>query len=472
MEEPEPGRSLDLDELWTQLVACHNDVPALLGVVANRVVDLFGDGCVLTVVGADGETLEPRVVVHPDSRIDRAMRAALAEGDSRVGEGIAGTVAADRRSIVLNHLSPQIVAETTPAEYRSFVVDHPIRAMMFAPLLAAGELVGTIGSMRTGSDVPYEEADLRLLESLADRAALAVHEAVAGPRSIGEADHQAIYRYSIDGVLLTTPDGHILAANPSACAILGLTERAIVAGGRDTLIVDSDNRLAAALAERAATGRVRGEITMWRGDGSTFPAHTSSTIFTTPDRKVRSVVFFRDVSDQAVDRQMAMAKVAELEEAADHDHLTGLWNRRGFGIAAEQAFATADRQGTVVQVVFVDVDGLKAINDAHGHVAGDEAIRAVAAAIDHAIREGDAACRFGGDEFVFLLLGTPSQEVPAIITRIHDELAADPNAPASIGFSTGVIERTSGQVTSLDELIDAADRDMYRQKVLRRLRRA
>lgn len=471
MEEPEPDRPLDLDELWAQLVACHNDVPALLRVVANRVVELFGDGSVLTIVGADGETLEPRAVVHADPEVDAAMRAVLAAAESRVGEGIAGTVAADRRSILLNDLAPQTVAETTPMQYRSFVSDHPIRAMMIAPLVASGELIGTLGSVRIGSDEPYEETDLRLLESLADRAALAVHDAMAGPRAIGDADHDAIYRNSIDGVLVTTPDGHILAANPSACAILGRTESDIVHGGRDAIVVDSGPRLAAALSERAAVGRVRGKVRMRRGDGSTFLAEASSTIYTTSDRKVRSVVFFRDVSDQAVARQMAMARVAELEEAADHDLLTGLWNRRGFGIAAEQALATADRQGTVIQVVFVDVDGLKAINDASGHLAGDEAIRAVAAAIDRTIREEDAACRFGGDEFVFLLLGTPSDEVPAIVARIHDELEADRDAPESLGFSTGVVERMPGQVTSLDELIDASDRDMYRQKVLRRLRR-
>jgi diguanylate cyclase (GGDEF)-like protein/PAS domain S-box-containing protein len=451
-------------------VACHHELPALLRVIADQVVDLFGDGCVLTIVEPGSTTLVPRAVVHRDPTVEAAMRLVLTREQMRIGEGIAGTVAADRRPILLNDLPLETIAETTPPQFLPFVRDHPLRALMVAPLLASGELVGTLGAVRTSSDEPYTATDLRHLEALAERAALAVHETLAGPRTIDAADYEAIFRHNLDGVLLTTPDGHILAANPAACSMLGLSEREIVDGGREAVVVSDDPRLAQALAERAAAGRARAEFAMRRGDGSTFTADVSSAIFTTPDGQVRAVVIFRDVSDQVASREQAHARVAELEQAADRDPLTGLWNRRGFSVASEQALATADRQGVVAQLVFVDVDGLKAINDTRGHAVGDDAIRAVAAAIDRTVREGDVACRFGGDEFVILLLDTPTHEVASISERISKELADDPLTPPGITFSTGVVERRPGADADLTEQIDAADRDMYQQRVLRRLR--
>jgi diguanylate cyclase (GGDEF)-like protein/PAS domain S-box-containing protein len=409
-------------------------------------------------------------VFHADAHVAEAMQAILASNDVRVGEGIAGTVARDRRPIVLSDVPPETFEATTPPQYLPFIREHPIRSLLVVPLLAAGELFGTLGSFRTDSDEPYTLMDVRLLERLAERAALALADALAGPRAIGPADYEAIYRHSRDGVLFTTPDGHILAANPAACDILGRSEREIVLGGREGVVVADDPRLAPALAQRAETGYARAELLFRRGDGTTFVADVSSAIFTTPDHKVRTVLIFRDISDAVEARERVLAKVAELEEAADRDPLSGLLNRRGFVVAAEQALAAADRHGSSCQVLFVDLDGLKQRNDAFGHAAGDTAIVALAGAIDRAVRDADIACRLGGDEFV-VLLDARADELAAVVDRIRHELDADGDAPAGLTFSTGVVERVPGMEASLADLIDAADRDMYQQKVLSRLKR-
>ena len=462
----------DLDDFWKALVDCHNDLPALLQVIAKRVLEMLGDGCVVTTITADGTALRPSAIVHADPEVAQAMQAVLASQDIRIGDGIAGTVAADRRPVMLNDLPPEAVAETTPERFLPFVRDHPMRALAIVPLVAAGELVGTLGSVRTASDEPYTLADLRVLEALGQRAALAIADALAGPRAIGAADYEAVYRHSLDGVLITTPDGHILAANAAACAMLDRPEREIVHGGREALVVAEDPRLSRALAERAASGHARSELAMRRGDGTTFIADVSSTLFTTPDQKVRATVIVRDVSEEVAARELALARVAELEQAADRDPLTGLWNRRGFGVAAEQALAAADRQGLVVQIVFLDIDDVKAIKAALGHAAGDAAITAVASAIRHALRDEDIACRLGGDDFALLVVDVPGEDVPLIIQRIRTELSADPAAPPTLTFSTGVVERPPRLEATLAELIDAADRDMYQREVLDHLRHA
>lgn len=465
----------DSDELWTVLDERRHDLEALLRAIAERVVALFGDGSVITTLGPDGVTLVPRAVVHTDPEVQRAMRAVLATNTSRLGEGIAGTAAADRRSIVLSGLEPATIAETTPRQFLPFVRDHPMRAIAVVPLLAGGDLVGTLGAVRTRSDRAYSLADVRLLEGLAERAAHAIDQAVAGPRAIGTADFEAIYRHHPDGVLLTTPDGHVLAANPSACSILALTEREILDRGRTGLVDTTDPRLAPALAERATGGRFRTELRLVRGDGSHFTANVTSAIFTTPEHKVRAVVTFRDATDEVAARELARSKLAELERTAGRDPLTGLWNRLSFAIAADHALATADRQGTTIQVVFIDLDDLKGINDTHGHLAGDAAIVAVSSAIGRSLRHADLACRFGGDEFVLLVVDASAEDLRRLLDRIDAHLTA-PDAGADQPtamqptISTGTAERPAGSRHTLDELIHAADRAMYQQKVLHRLR--
>ncbi len=460
----------DLTRFWDRLVRCHNDVDGLVAVIAERVIEVLGDGCVLTRVTPDGTALRAIAVEHRDPIVGAAMRAVLAAADSAIGEGVAGSVAADRRSVIMNDLPPAVVEDTTPVQYLPFVRDHPMRALMVVPLVARGELVGTLGAVRTHAAEPYTAEDLRLLEALGERAALALGEAVANPRQVGASDFEALYRHNLDGVLVSTPDGHILAANPAACELLRGSERQIIDAGREGLMDAADPNLERALTERATTGRARAELTMCRFDGSRFVADVSSTIFSTSDDSVRAVVVFRDITEQVTARKRLLAHFAELEQAADRDPLTGLWNRRGFLAAAHHALARADRKEVPIQVLFLDLAGLKALNDQQGHRAGDAAIRAVSAAITAATREADVAGRWGGDEFVVLLVDTAATEVDAVIARIEGAVAADPDAPSGTAFSAGRTERLPGDDRTLGDLIDAADRDMYQSRLLERLR--
>jgi diguanylate cyclase (GGDEF)-like protein len=98
-----------------------------------------------------------------------------------------------------------------------------------------------------------------------------------------------------------------------------------------------------------------------------------------------------------------------LEEQAIRDPLTGLYNRRYLDDTLERELRRAERQGSTVSVLVVDIDHFKRINDTHGHAAGDEMLKAFAALLRASVRGGDLACRWGGEEFVLLLHAAPSE---------------------------------------------------------------
>lgn len=130
----------------------------------------------------------------------------------------------------------------------------------------------------------------------------------ADGRSLGSGAYQAIFEYSLDGVLFTVPDGRVLAANPAACQLLGRSEEEIRAIGRQGLADPTDPRWLSGLAERARTGRTRLQARMLRADGTAFEVDLSSATFTTAAGEPRACVIFRDLSERlALAQQLALA---------------------------------------------------------------------------------------------------------------------------------------------------------------------
>ncbi len=114
----------------------------------------------------------------------------------------------------------------------------------------------------------------------------------------GEQKYRSLFEHSMDGVLLTRPDGTILSANRAACSMLGRTEAEIIAGGRDQIVDVTDVRLRLALEERARTGRVSAEVTFMRSDGSKFPVAVTSALFFDERGQPRTSMLFRDISER------------------------------------------------------------------------------------------------------------------------------------------------------------------------------
>ncbi|HEX9266246.1 MAG TPA: GAF domain-containing protein [Candidatus Limnocylindria bacterium] len=175
----------------------------------------------------------------------------------------------------------------------------------------------------------------------------------------------------------------------------------------------------------------------------------------------------------AVSHQVAAAvRVAKLHQAAKTaaatDPLTGLPNRRSFFQRLERELAGRDE--APLSVAIVDANGLKALNDSFGHAAGDEALVRVGAILQEGVRDGDLVARIGGDEFAVLFVGAPILTAERIVRRLAERIA---NSTLGVGhrlptIAWGVAD-ASGEAT-VDALVEAADRAMYRQKQLMRKR--
>nr|WP_246345674.1 GGDEF domain-containing protein [Conexibacter arvalis] len=117
---------------------------------------------------------------------------------------------------------------------------------------------------------------------------------------------------------------------------------------------------------------------------------------------------------------VALGSLSErLRAQADRDHLTGLLNRHGFGKAAGRERALASRTGYPLALAVIDLDGLKAVNDRHGHAAGDRLLRDAARAWERTLRPGDLIARFGGDEFVVLFPATAEEDARTAVERLR-----------------------------------------------------
>jgi diguanylate cyclase (GGDEF)-like protein len=169
----------------------------------------------------------------------------------------------------------------------------------------------------------------------------------------------------------------------------------------------------------------------------------------------------------------AMARqtmVAELRRLALVDELTGLHNRRGFVGLAEQLLKVATRNGLGTSLIYMDINGLKAVNDTHGHHRGDDVFAAVAERLRRTFRTSDVVARVGGDEFCALLVADGSHGAVPVRRLLQEPIAlASDNGPGlRVTLSVGIAHSDPGDDLAIEQLMQKADAAMYRDKHLRR----
>lgn len=266
----------------------------------------------------------------------------------------------------------------------------------------------------------------------------------------------SILSQSFDSVVLCARlTGEYYAVSESFCSLTGYTPAELL--GRTSVELGMvDPRGTRRYAEQDTAERRPGiyENTLTRKDGEQRVVEFSHQ-FVGDDY---TIVIIRDITER---RQQEF----ELLRQATADPLTGLLNRRGFASQAEQLLRDAAELGRPVHLVMADLDGLKQVNDQHGHAAGDEAIRHVAQVLRRFVTAGGLTGRLGGDEFVFVVDGGSRAAVEQTCTRITEALAAE-EGPVRHRLSFGIASTTDGHLR-LEELVGAADAQMYAARRVR-----
>jgi diguanylate cyclase (GGDEF)-like protein len=161
----------------------------------------------------------------------------------------------------------------------------------------------------------------------------------------------------------------------------------------------------------------------------------------------------------------------ELQSLSLVDELTGIYNRRGFYWIARQQLKTARRMELGMYCLFIDVDGLKKINDILGHQLGDEALADTARILKETFRESDVIGRLGGDEFAVLVMEAKENSDRAIISRLGERIAqtnAQSKKPYLISLSVGIYHCEPKSNESIDDLVKRSDALMYEDKKAKR----
>ncbi|WP_339861180.1 GGDEF domain-containing protein [Paremcibacter congregatus] len=163
-------------------------------------------------------------------------------------------------------------------------------------------------------------------------------------------------------------------------------------------------------------------------------------------------------------------RIEKLEVLSTTDPLTGLLNRRGMMQELDHAIALANRHGDSAILAYIDLDGFKQVNDTYGHGVGDALLTHFANSLKASIRQTDFAARFGGDEFALLLnhleLEGGRNRTHFIQQQMNFTKFKCDTVTLPILASFGLAEITPGK--SLEDIIQAADQDMYRNKTLRK----
>jgi diguanylate cyclase (GGDEF)-like protein len=165
------------------------------------------------------------------------------------------------------------------------------------------------------------------------------------------------------------------------------------------------------------------------------------------------------------------AEVVRLREDSRRDGLTGVYNRQFFEDVLEDNFRRVAETGLQLSLCFCDLDDFKQVNDLFGHLMGDKVLRRTAEILSSELRRGDFVCRFGGDEFVILLLGCSTENTEEIANRIRSRIAkafpgSEDHSEVCLTVSIGYAVQNRGEpFRDIRAFINAADQASYEAKL-------
>lgn len=258
--------------------------------------------------------------------------------------------------------------------------------------------------------------------------------------------------------------GMVLETNPALCATTGHTDCEIVQSRLQSLAHDDDRTRLLQTARAVASGELRtghGEIRLLHAAGQPLWVSLSLSLMRdADDRPLHLLVLVQEITERKLAEH-------ELRHLADHDPLTGLFNRRHFVHELERQVSYVQRYGTQAAVVLLDLDHFKRANDSFGHKAGDDLIAAVGRVLRERLRKTDLIGRLGGDEFALVLPEVELEIATMIVEDVLQQIRSDVRVEGSdtrFTASAGIALVAGPTELAGEQPLVAADLAMYEAK--------
>jgi diguanylate cyclase (GGDEF)-like protein/PAS domain S-box-containing protein len=275
---------------------------------------------------------------------------------------------------------------------------------------------------------------------------------------------EAALESSYDSVLITGPDldrPEIVYVNPAFCLMTGYRRDEVI--GRTPALLqgpDTDHRVTRRLRNALEAGRsFEGRTVNYRKDGSPFHIEwRTSPVLDRKDRVTHYLAIQRDVTAQ-------VRRMERLRERAELDGLTELFNHEAGSRRLEHEMSKARKKRRPLSVTLLDIDRFKAINDEHGHAQGDLVLQRLGRLITQRLQRKDVAMRWGGEEFLLVLLDTGAEAAVSAAESFRQLIAeTDFHDDITVTASFGVAEFDPQRDDSVDALFRRADAALYRAK--------
>jgi diguanylate cyclase (GGDEF)-like protein/PAS domain S-box-containing protein len=276
---------------------------------------------------------------------------------------------------------------------------------------------------------------------------------------------ELVFEQAPIGMALLTPEGRLVRVNTALLAITGYSNEELLAKSLDDITYPDDISSDLEHVRRLLAGEIRNyeiERRYFHARGHVISTMLSVSLMA--DRDGRPQHFIAQIQD-ITERKLIEERLRHL---AEHDSLTGLFNRRLLERQLAMQVARCRRYGEVGALLVIDLDSFKQVNDTYGHKVGDELLVSIATELQHRLRGTDVVARLGGDEFAVLLPGTTAEDARKVVSTLREAIAscgvtADGGVLISVAASVGVASldaTTQGGEAALME----ADRAMYAAK--------
>jgi diguanylate cyclase (GGDEF)-like protein len=452
-----------------RLITRNTPLPELLDEVCRRAEALLGGGALCSILLLEPDGVHIKVGGAPS--LPSEYSAAI--GGLAIGPqaGSCGTAMFQRRLVVVE----DIATDPLWADYRHLALPLGLRACWSVPFENdTGAVLGAFGVYYGTARRPSAEEET-MMRDIGRSVGLAVHQDAMAQRLVhSEEHHRMVVDHLIEGIVVQSRSGMVLACNPSAQRILRTTPQIVgrhihTVMGRayhedGSLVADAEHPTAQVLASGKPVQGVTIGVELVGGDIVWIMENVVPIIKPGETEPDSVLISFTDIGPvREAQRQ--------LKFLATRDSLTGLYNRAYLTERMHDLFMPGEGAGrdelANVGVLFVDLDGFKKVNDTAGHDAGDSLLRSVAERLSACIEPGDTLARVGGDEFVIVVSAYENTgHLIGLARRILDMIAV-PFAVADneyyLGASIGIsLFPEDGQ--DVATLMRNADSAMYHAK--------